>query len=159
MTATLILVLRIGLAVILYYFLWRVFQTLRQDLIQHGMALSSQKKPSIHIHVKTKDGQENRFNFWQTEVLIGRGSKCDISLKDDALSATHARLSFHHAQWWLEDLDSTNGTFLNNDQITTPTVIISDDQFKCGNAILTLRIDRLDTQLPEQEVIEREGDE
>jgi len=159
MTATLVLVLRIGLAVILYYFLWRVFQTLRQDLTQQGRALSNQKNPSIHIRTKTNDGVENTLVFWQTEIVIGRGSQCDISLKDAALSAKHARLSFHHAQWWLEDLSSRNGTFLNNDQITIPTVVISDDQFKCGNTILTLRIDRLDTQLPEQQLTKDGGDE
>ena len=159
MTATFVLVLRIGLAVILYYFLWRVIQTLRRDLKQQGSSLSGQEKPSIHIYVKDIDGQETRFNFWQAEILIGRGSKCDISLKDDALSASHARLSYHHAQWWLEDLGSTNGTFLNKDQITTPTVVISDDQIKCGHTILRLNIDRLETQIPEQQITESEGDE
>ena len=159
MTATLVLVLRIGLAVILYYFLWRVFQTLRQDLTQQGSILSNQKKPGIHIRAKTNDGMENVHVFWQTEIVIGRGPQCHVSIKDDALSASHAQLSFHHAQWWLEDLGSRNGTFLNNDQITTPTVVISDDQFKCGNTILTLRIEKFDTQLQEQQPIERGGDE
>ena len=158
MTATLVLVLRIGLAVILYYFLWRVFQTLRQDLTHQGSILSNQKKPSVRIHTKTNDGNENSKTFWDTEIVIGRGSQCNISPNDDALSARHARLSFHHAQWWLEDLGSRNGTFLNNDQITTPTVVIGGDQFKCGNTILTLRIDKPDTQFPEQQITESGGD-
>jgi len=80
--------------------------------------------------------------------VIGRGSHCDISLPDEALSASHVRLSFHHGQWWLEDLGSTNGTFLNKDQIAVPTVIITGDQFKCGNTFFSLRIDLLNDKFP-----------
>ena len=160
MTASLVLVLRIGLAVVLYYFLWRVFQTLRQDLIQQGGHLSNRKKTSIGIHAKTSDETESTYNLAQTEIVIGRGSQCDITIKkDEALSARHARISFHHAQWWLEDLKSRNGTFLNKDRITTPTVVINGDQFTCGNTTLTLSIDNLDTQLPKQHTDESGGDE
>ena len=154
MTATLVLVLRIGLAIVLYYFLWRVMQTLRQDLKQQGNILSSQKAPKIHISVITDTGEKHEYDFRQTETLIGRGSHCAISIKDESLSANHARLSFHHAQWWLEDLDSTNGTILNNNVMTTPTVVISGDQFKCGNSTFTLQIDSSNHQISK-----RGGDE
>lgn len=148
MTAPFVLVLRIGLAIVLYIFLWRVFQTLWQELKQQGTLLSSQKKPGIHLDAKMENGKEFRYHFWQPNVVIGRGSQCDISLMDEALSASHARVSFHHGQWWLEDLGSTNGTFLNKDQIAVPTVIITGDQFKCGNTIFSLRIDLLDEKFP-----------
>lgn len=141
MTATVVLVLRIGLAVALYAFLGWVLQTLWQELKQQGTILASQKKPGIHIDAKIEDGMEHKYHFWQTEIVIGRGSNCDISLSDDTLSSHHARISYHHTQWWLEDLGSTNGTFLNKDQISVPTVIISDDQFQCGNTLFTLRMD------------------
>ena len=85
-----------------------------------------------------------KFHFRQTEIDIGRGADCDIPVKDENISANHARISFHHGQWWLEDLGSTNGTFLNKDKITIPTVIITGDQFKCGNTTFSLRIDQLD---------------
>lgn len=141
MTATLVLILRIGLAIALYYFLWRVLQSLWQSLKQQGAILSNQKKPWIHIDAITGNGQEYRYDFHQSEILIGRGPNCSISLEDESLSASHARISFHHAQWWLEDLGSTNGTTLNRDKIVTPVVIIGGDQFKCGHTTFTLRID------------------
>jgi len=141
MTATLVLILRIGLAVVLYYFLWRVLQSLWQNLKQQGDILSNQKKPGIYIHAITGDGQEYKYDFHQAEILIGRGVHCNISLRDESLSTSHARISFHHAQWWLEDLGSRNGTTLNRDKIVTPVVIISGDQFKCGYTTFTLRID------------------
>lgn len=144
MTATIVLVLRIGLAVALYVFLWRVMQTLWQELKGQGSFLASQKKPGILVDAKVEGGREFKFHFWQPEILIGRGSNCDISLPDEALSVSHARISFHHGQWWLEDLGSTNGTFINKDRIIVPTVIITGDQFKCGNSIFSLRMDLLD---------------
>lgn len=159
MTATLVLVLRIGLVAILYYFLWRVLQSLREDLKHQGTILSTQKKPGVIIDTKMEGGEEDTRHFAQTEIVIGRGPQCNISIKDDALSVSHARMSFHHAQWWLEDLGSTNGTFLNKDQITTPTVVISGDQFKCGNTVFKLRIEDLKVQYPKQQTIEIRGDE
>lgn len=144
MTATVVLILRMGLALVLYIFLWRVLQTLWQELKQQGTILSSQKKPGIHMSAGTEDGKELKFHFWQNEIMIGRGPHCHVSLPDEALSASHARVSFHHGQWWLEDLGSTNGTFLNREKISVPTVIITGDQIKCGNTIFSLRIDLLD---------------
>ncbi len=144
MTATIVLALRIGLAVLLYVFLWRVLQTLRRDLRQQSDILSSQKKPGLQLSAVTENGREHAYRFWQDEITIGRGSHCDVSLEDEALSARHARISYHHGQWWLEDLGSTNGTFLNRHRIVTPTVIITGDLFKCGNTNFRLRIDSFD---------------
>ena len=149
MTATVVLVLRIGLTVVLYAFLWRVLQTLRQDIKTQGVFLSSLKKPGIHVVSKMQNGRDFTYHFWQSQVVIGRGSHCDIALMDEALSASHASISFHHGHWWLEDLGSTNGTFLNKDQIAVPTVVITGDQFKCGNTIFSLRIDLLDDKFPQ----------
>ncbi|HEY5731114.1 MAG TPA: FHA domain-containing protein [Anaerolineales bacterium] len=144
MTATVVLVLRILLAIVLYIFLWRVFQALWQELKQQGTLLSSQKKPNIHVDARMEDGKEYKYHFWQNEFVIGRASHCDISLTDEALSASHARVSHHHGHWWLEDLGSTNGTFINQEQVTVPTVIITGDRFQCGNTNFSLRIDLLD---------------
>ena len=144
MTATVVLVFRIGLAVILYIFLWRVLQILWQDFKGQGSHLASQKKPGLHITTKLENGKEFKYHFRQSEIVIGRGSLCEISLDDKALSANHARVSFHHGQWWLEDLGSTNGTFLNKDRITVATVVITGDQFTCGNTTFSLRLDLAD---------------
>ena len=158
MTAVFVLILRIGLAIVLYYFLWQVVRSLWQDLNRQGTILSAQRKPGIHITTKTDDDKESKYHFRQTEIVIGRGSHCNLSLKDEMLSKNHARVSFHHAQWWLEDLGSRNSTFLNKDQITTPTVVIDGDEFKCGNTTFTLHIDSYNNQFPKQPQIEN-GDE
>jgi len=139
MTAVLVLILRIGLVTVLYLFLWSILQFVWQDLKQQGISLSSRKKPSIQLVIKTSDGMEKIVFFQQDEITIGRALGNTIVLTDDALSANHARVLYNHAQWWLEDIGSTNGTFLNKEKISSPTVIINTDQFKCGNTLFSIR--------------------
>lgn len=149
MTAIVVLILRILLAGTLYIFLGWILVTLWQDIKQQGALLASQKKPGIHIDVKLEDGREYKYHFHQAVISIGRSANCDIALTvDEALSAHHARISYHHTQWWLEDIGSKNGTLLNKSPVTVPTVIISDDQFKSGNTIFTVRIDSREEKTP-----------
>jgi len=140
MTAIVALGLRILLTGALYIFLGWILYTLWQEIKQQGAILISQRSSGIQIDAKKGD-TEQKYHFWQTDITIGRNPNCDISLKDDSLSAIHARISYHHTQWWLEDLDSKNGTFLNKSQVIVPTVLITDDQFKCGNTFFSVRID------------------
>jgi pSer/pThr/pTyr-binding forkhead associated (FHA) protein len=63
---------------------------------------------------------------------------CDIPLPDETVSARHARLTYHHGQWWLEDLGSTNGTHLNDELLSVPTVLTSGDEIRCGNSRLVV---------------------
>ena len=147
MIATVVLALRFALAIALYAFLgWALF-TLLQELKQQGNKLSTQKKPGITIFVSKERKSESQRHFTQTEIMIGRDTHCDLSVMDEALSSHHARITFHHGQWWLEDLNSRNGTFLNREKLNTPAVIISGDQFKCGNTLFDIRVDA-DDALP-----------
>jgi len=143
MTALLVLILRIALAISLYAFLGRIFLTLWQDLKQQGEFLSSQKKPGIHIHATMENGKDIQRRFVQSEVTIGRDPNCDFPVMDDAISAHHARISYHHSQWWLEDLHSTNCTFIGKNQVMVPTVLITSDQFRCGSTIFTVLVDMI----------------
>jgi len=147
MIATLVLLLRLILAIALYAFLGWALWTLLQDLKQQGDKLATQKKPTLTLHFKTGEGKESVQHFSQSEVMIGRDTNCDLSMMDEALSAHHARLTHHHGQWWLEDLNSTNGTFLNREILTTPAVVITGDQFKCGNTVFDIRVEE-DLEVP-----------
>jgi len=148
MIATIVLALRLALAIALYAFLGWAFFTLLQELRQQGNKLSTQKKLGITFYIKIEEGRESIRHFTQPELMLGRDMNCDLSVMDEALSAHHARITFHHGQWWLEDLNSTNGTFLNREQLTTPAVVITGDEFKCGNTIFSIRIDSDDKLSP-----------
>jgi pSer/pThr/pTyr-binding forkhead associated (FHA) protein len=144
MIATIVLALRLALALALFSFLGWAFYTLLQDLRQQGSKLSTQKKLGITFHIQSESGKESIRKFTQGEIILGRDANCDLSIMDEALSAHHASVTHHHGQWWLEDLSSWNGTFLNHEKVTTPVVVITGDEFRCGNTTFGLRIDEAD---------------
>ena len=146
MIATIVLALRLALAITLFSFLGWAFYTLLQELRQQGTRLAAQNQMGITFHIKTDQGKESIRQFHQMEIILGRDANCDLSIVDEALSAHHARVNHHHGQWWLEDLNSTNGTYLNNQKLTTPAVIITGDEFKCGNSMFGIRVE-VDDQL------------
>jgi pSer/pThr/pTyr-binding forkhead associated (FHA) protein len=144
MIATLVLLLRLILAVALYAFLgWALWNLLR-EFKQQGDKLATQKKPAISLTIQAGQGMESVRQFSQSQIMIGRDSKCDLSVTDEALSAHHVRLTHHHGQWWLEDLNSTNGTFLNREKLTTAAVVITGDHFKCGNTVFGIEVEDSD---------------
>jgi pSer/pThr/pTyr-binding forkhead associated (FHA) protein len=146
MIASVVLVLRLILAVALYSFLGWALWTLWQELKQQANRLSTQKQPGITIETRLGQNKVSQSHFAQNEVMIGRDTNCDLSVMDEALSAHHARIIFHHGQWWLEDLNSTNGTFLNQEKLIVPVVVITGDEFKCGNTFFNIHIS-LDAKL------------
>lgn len=72
-------------------------------------------------------------------VLIGRGSDAAIRLEDDYVSTRHARIVASGDQWFVEDLGSTNGTYLGTSRITQPMALTIGTQIRIGKTILELR--------------------
>ncbi|MCD4533080.1 FHA domain-containing protein [Nocardioides sp. cx-169] len=72
-------------------------------------------------------------------ILIGRGSDAAIRLEDDYVSTRHARIAASGDQWFVEDLGSTNGTYIGTVRITQPTTITLGTQVRIGKTILELR--------------------
>ena len=140
MSAVLVLILRLTLSVCLYAFLgWALF-TLWRGLQQQGLALARRKAPALGLAIQHGQGGTTRRTFQQTELIFGRDPACDLVLNDDAISARHVRLSFHHGQWWVEDLGSTNGTRLNQSALATPAVLATGDQIECGHTAVIVSI-------------------
>jgi len=140
MTAIIFLVLRILLSASLYAFILVLFYYLWTENKRQGNLLSNRRIPTITLAIQAIDAP-NRIQFFETdEILIGRDAKCDVQLSDKNVSNHHARLRFHHAQWWLEDLGSKNGTLINDQALITPVVVISGDEIICGLHTLTITI-------------------
>lgn len=139
MTGIVVLILRIALTIALYSFLGWALYVLWRDLRQQGDLLSKQKVPNVQLawYSGTDVSQKE---FQSAEILIGRDPSVDCPIQNETISARHARLSYHHKQWWLEDLNSTNGTFLNQAPVDIPTVIVSGDEFQCGQVNLFVTI-------------------
>jgi pSer/pThr/pTyr-binding forkhead associated (FHA) protein len=75
----------------------------------------------------------------QAPLLIGRGNDAAIRLDDDYVSTRHARIASSGDQWYVEDLGSTNGTYVGNSRISQATAIQLGTQVRIGKTILELR--------------------
>jgi pSer/pThr/pTyr-binding forkhead associated (FHA) protein len=73
-----------------------------------------------------------------TEVTLGRAPGCQVPLDDAYASQVHARVFQRDGQWYLEDLGSTNGTYLNRRRVAGPVVFKRRDRLQIGNTVLEM---------------------
>lgn len=74
------------------------------------------------------------------ERYLGRDEGNDIVLDDEEVSARHARVTFAEGAFWVEDLQATNGTFVNGERILEPRRLQNEDLIKIGRTILQFRV-------------------
>jgi pSer/pThr/pTyr-binding forkhead associated (FHA) protein len=75
----------------------------------------------------------------QAPILIGRAPECTLVLEDDYASGRHARFSLQGGTWVLEDLGSTNGTFLGRSKVEAPVPVDPGTPVRIGRTVLELR--------------------
>ncbi len=91
----------------------------------------------------TPAGKANRpAERWPLPAItgLGRSTHNAIVLADQSVSGEHALVSFRLGQWWIEDLGSTNGTFINDAPVEQPTVIHTGDILRLGSVRLRVRL-------------------
>lgn len=136
MSGTFLLILRLGMALALYAFLGWAILTLWRDIKRQSELLAVRRVPEIVL--REQMGESYRFNV--PELIIGRNQNSDLILAEKTVSAEHARLSYHHGNWWVEDLLSRNGTYLNQELLSEPVVITTGDELRFGQVILRIDI-------------------
>lgn len=72
-------------------------------------------------------------------ILLGRGTDAAIRLDDDYVSTRHARFATNGEQWFVEDVGSTNGTYLGSQRITAPTPVGLGTPVRLGKTIVELQ--------------------
>ncbi len=72
-------------------------------------------------------------------ILLGRGADATVRLDDDYVSTRHARFVRNGDDWYIEDLGSTNGTYIGSQRITTPVVVAVGVQVRVGKTIAELK--------------------
>ncbi|MGH3499090.1 MAG: FHA domain-containing protein FhaB/FipA [Nocardioidaceae bacterium] len=104
---------------------------------------SKQRKPTRGAPSKlvVVDGPNSGMEVPLTDgpLLIGRGSDAALRLDDDYVSTRHARIASNGEQWFVEDLGSTNGTYLGSQRVSTPTPIALGTPVRLGKTIVELR--------------------
>jgi pSer/pThr/pTyr-binding forkhead associated (FHA) protein len=138
-SAIILLGLRILLAALLYGFLGYAVYILMRDLKQQGELLAARQPPPIILTNLAQD-PATPLRYAKPVVILGREASCDFALDDQTVSSHHARLAYRKQQWWLEDLASTNGTYLNGEMVNIPVVITHGDEVRLGTMGVRIEI-------------------
>ena len=121
----------------------RVPETARGGAPAPARRTKGKNKPrrGAPTHLVVVDGENpgTRAELADAPLLIGRGSDAAIKLDDDYVSTRHARVAASGDEWFVEDLGSTNGTYVGPVRITQPTTIGLGVQVRVGKTILELR--------------------
>ena len=72
-------------------------------------------------------------------LTIGRSAESGLVIRDEYTSSHHARLMLWNGDWMIQDLDSTNGTFLNGNRVTQPTPVPLNTPVRIGTTSFELR--------------------
>lgn len=75
----------------------------------------------------------------EEQFTIGRSGDSRLVLRDDVTSTHHARLMLWNEQWMIQDLDSTNGTFVDSKRVSIPTPVPLNTPIKIGTTTFELR--------------------
>ena len=146
---TALLILKIAFLVLLYLFIWRIVRSASRDfrsgpaqesqIIAPGQAaaagLAPRAQPSARL-VVVKSGAlrvGEEVSVVAGPIAIGRGGQNDVPLDgDEFASAEHARFETRRDGLWVEDVGSTNGTFVNGARVTTPRRLGKGDIVRVG---------------------------
>lgn len=161
-----LLILRIAFLAILWAFVFAIVYALRSDLFGQKvrrMPAAAQPQPSaapvgapaaprpaptaqptpsvtarrLVITSGAKEGLE--IDLPEEQLTIGRSSESGLVIRDDYTSTHHARLLRWPDGWVIQDLDSTNGTYLNGERVMLPTPVPLNTPVKIGTTTFELR--------------------
>src|SRR5436189_5341080 len=99
----------------------------------------TRKGSPTHVLVVDGANKGERADLAGAPILIGRGPDAAIRLDDDYVSTRHARIAASGDQWFVEDLGSTNGTYIGNVRITQPTTLTLGTPVRVGQTVIALR--------------------
>jgi pSer/pThr/pTyr-binding forkhead associated (FHA) protein len=147
-SALVVAIAKYGLLALLWVFVLVAVRTVRVDLWgRPDEKKTKQPKPvkagrrSAHSLVVTEGPLAGTtLALGDADVTLGRGDSCTLVLDDDYASTRHARLTLSDQGWTVEDLGSTNGTYLGRDRITRPTRVPLNTPIKIGTTSLELRV-------------------
>jgi pSer/pThr/pTyr-binding forkhead associated (FHA) protein len=97
--------------------------------------LFSQQPVKSLLTIEPQDVKGTEY-ILEEEIFLGRDEECAIIIKDTFASHRHARIFLEENTLFLEDLTSTNGTFVNGEKIEKPCLLRQSDRIQIGNTIL-----------------------
>lgn len=71
---------------------------------------------TVIVTVRADDGSEKEYTF-KTPFTIGRTEECEVCVKNDYVSRRHVSASIENGEWWLSDLNSSNGVYVGDERL------------------------------------------
>jgi FHA domain len=145
-----LLVLKILFLVLLYLFIWRIVRSAAKDvrMPQESFVLAPGSVPGLGEQPRVETGrlvvlkspaleEGDEVQLDSAPLMLGRGSRNDVDLgRDEYASSEHARIEPRRDGVWIEDVGSTNGTYLNGTRLTGPKRLSVGDVVRVGETEL-----------------------
>jgi pSer/pThr/pTyr-binding forkhead associated (FHA) protein len=145
---TVLLILKIAFLILLYLFIWRIVRGASRDvrLPQESMIIGPAQAQAVGLGVPPVQtfgalvvvksdalDEGERYELDSQPLTMGRGSPNDIELTGDEFASTqHARVEPRRDGVWIEDVGSTNGTYVNGTRIERPRRLTPGDVIRVG---------------------------
>jgi pSer/pThr/pTyr-binding forkhead associated (FHA) protein len=164
MTALTLTLIRIGFLAVLWLFVIAAVGVVRTDLLGNSSATPSRRQARKQRQARPRPPQPARpprpsrqrsapqqllvtagalagtsLGLADQQITIGRANDATLVLNDDYASTRHARLFPQDGQWIVEDLGSTNGTYLDRQKVTQPTPVPVGVPIRIGKTVMELR--------------------
>lgn len=158
MSDSLLTILKFFLVALLWLFFLRVLRAVWSELKRPPVVTvvdeppegttRGRRAPAPPIADHTADGQLVRLRVLEPperqgrvfelgdEMTVGRASGCGVALDDAFTSQMHARVYRRNGEVWIEDLGSTNGTFLNAKKLSSPVPLHGGDRIQVGRTVM-----------------------
>jgi pSer/pThr/pTyr-binding forkhead associated (FHA) protein len=119
---------------------WQKRQDRREERVAAQPATAAPSKPSrrrqLYLKVVQPPDHAGRSYDLDDELTIGRSPGCGVAMPEDIYTSTlHARLFRHNEQLWVEDLGSTNGTYVNSERISKAVRLGKGDLLQIGSTV------------------------
>ena len=143
--------LRIGLLILLWLFILVALNAMRRDANKAAGSYQALKAEPAAPRVKGRTVSAREIKIIDgplagshmalsglEDFTLGRAQDCDFVLGDDYASSRHARLFRRGSQWFVEDLESRNGTFVGGSRIDQPEHVGVNTDIKLGRSTIRL---------------------
>ncbi|MER7128953.1 FHA domain-containing protein FhaB/FipA [Streptosporangium saharense] len=149
-----LLLIRLAFLAVLWFFVIAAVGVIRTDLFgsRTGAPIPPRKAPkAVKPVAKPRKGEPRQMvvtggplqgttiTLSETPITIGRATDATLVVSDDYASSRHARLFPQDGQWIVEDLGSTNGTYLDRSKVTRPTPVPLGVPIRIGKTVIELR--------------------
>lgn len=141
MIGYLLLIIKFAILTVLYLFLYRVFRLMISDVYHLSEDAIKPLPSSAGAELVITESNDlvlkvgDVLKLSQTVTSIGRGKNNNVHLGDSFASHNHAILTYKHDDFYLEDMGSVNGTFINGVRINGPVVLHHGDVIKIAGTV------------------------